>query len=325
MKTFLKTFLTCMCVFVFTTAHAQYGKLWWNPAQNGMGTPITQQSNINANGVREEIIFGVWFFYKTNAEPTWLAFSCKLSKDGLGRDGCADTLAYVESSPPVNYDASKFQPSAVGNMSIVFNSSVSATFTYNFKDKNGVTQAGTLAWVPQVFGNLGYGFMSYTDKVYVTYVGSYPYSVSKTGLTKVVNKTQFTTPGFGLFSCSLYEVPIETGIIPVQCTANVDNVRRTFYINPLTDELFLYTGTFVFDSTKFHSVPWGTNMPYGNSVGLLGAYAEVADGIYWGPWVNSQNLDFSTKSGTGYNFNAITPIARATGADVFKVIIKYSF
>jgi hypothetical protein len=181
----------------------------------------------------------------------------------------------------------------------------------------GVTQSQNIAFtVNSVF--------AYSDKVYVTYIGAYPYSVTKTGVTKVTNKTQFTTGFFPLANCSLYETPIENGIIPVQCTTASDNVRRTFYINPTTNELFQYTGTFVFDSAKWHDVAWGTTTPYGANVGRLGWYAEVSDGIYWGSALSDQKLRFSPKVGNGYDFNNPLIVAQGTGVDFFKVIIKYS-
>ena len=167
--------------------------------------------------------------------------------------------------------------------------------------------------------------MSYTDKVYTLYVGGYPYAVTKTGVTKVVNKTSFTTGFFPLFNCALYEVPIETGIIPLQCTVASDNIRRMFYINPLTEELFQYTGSFAFDSTKLHDVGFGTATPYGINVGHSGEYAEVADGIYWGPVRSDQKLRFSPKVANGYDFNTVTIIATGTGPDFFKFLFKYSF
>ena len=151
MKTILKLVVAALCAFVFSTAHAQYGKLWWNPDQNGMGTPIEQQTRVSAAGIRQEIIFGVWFHYTQTGEPTWLAFSCGLVKDSLGRDGCADVLFQVKGSPPVAYDPNRFQATTVGTMQIVFNSSASATFSYDFTLTGQARQSGVLNWVPQIF------------------------------------------------------------------------------------------------------------------------------------------------------------------------------
>ncbi|MDQ5962529.1 MAG: hypothetical protein QG653_336 [Patescibacteria group bacterium] len=181
----------------------------------------------------------------------------------------------------------------------------------------GVTEAQSFAFTTS-------SVFAYTDKVYTLYVGGYPYAVTKTGVTKVKNMTQYTSPGFGLFDCDLYEEAVENGIVPVRCAANVDLVRRVFQINPITEELSLYTGTFVFDNTKWHSFAWGTAMPYGNSVGPSGGYAEVADGIYWGPWSSGQTLKFSPKVGTGYDFNNVLVVTQASGPDVFKLVMKYS-
>lgn len=150
-KTIVRFVIAALCAFVFSTAQAQYGKLWWNPDPNGMGTPIEQQTRVSSGGVRQEIIFGVWFHYTQTSDPTWLAFSCGLVKDNLGRDGCADVLFQVKGSPPVGYDPTKFQATSVGTMQILFNSSASATFSYDFTLTGQSRQAGTLNWVPQIF------------------------------------------------------------------------------------------------------------------------------------------------------------------------------
>ena len=151
MKTILKLAVVSLCAFFLSTAHAQYGKLWWNPDQNGMGTPIEQQTSVSVSGVRQEIIFGVWFHYTQAGEPTWLAFSCGLVKDSLGRDGCADVLFQAKGSPPLSYDPNRFQVTTVGTMQIVFNSNASATFTYDFTLFGQARQSGTLNWIPQIF------------------------------------------------------------------------------------------------------------------------------------------------------------------------------
>ena len=59
----MKLIVAMLCAFAFTPTHAQYGKLWWNPNQNGMGTPIEQQRSVSVTGVMQEVIFGVWFHY----------------------------------------------------------------------------------------------------------------------------------------------------------------------------------------------------------------------------------------------------------------------
>ena len=46
MKIVLRIIITFICAFVYTCAHAEYGKynqIYWNPNQNGMGTPISHQ------------------------------------------------------------------------------------------------------------------------------------------------------------------------------------------------------------------------------------------------------------------------------------------
>ena len=151
MKTFLKLAVATWCMFALSAAQAQYGKLWWNPDQNGMGTFIEQQTRVSTGGIKQEIIFSAWFHYTQVGDPTWLVFSCGLVKDNLGRDGCADVLFQVKGSPPVGYDPTKFQATTVGTMQIVFNSSASATFSYDFTLTGQARQVGILNWVPQIF------------------------------------------------------------------------------------------------------------------------------------------------------------------------------
>lgn len=165
--------------------------------------------------------------------------------------------------------------------------------------------------------------LSYTDKVYVTHVGGYPYSVTKSGVTKVKNMTEFTFGFYPLYNCSLYETPIDRGIIPVSCYAAVDYGLRIFYIDPITNELYRYSGDYVFDASKWHSASWGSwnNVPYlSQDIGPAGSYAEVVDGIYYFPNHEGWTLKFSDRS-----FTTSTVLATdVVGGEPFRVIIGYS-
>ena len=319
---FVVVIFLAFCSGMMTVVHAaqNYSGVWWEPIKNnGMGLFCFQQTEVTVGGVSSEVIFCSWFHYTPSNQSTFMVFSGTLTKDSLGRDVIAASLIRPKGTPPLGYDASQLTYTVPGNVKMTFNNASSATFEYSFDG-----QAGVLNMIPEVFAS-DKRVMSYTDKVYTLYVGGYPYAVTKTGVTKVVNKTSFTTGFFPLFNCALYEVPIETGIIPLQCTVASDNIRRMFYINPLTEELFQYTGSFAFDSTKLHDVGFGTATPYGINVGHSGEYAEVADGIYWGPVRSDQKLRFSPKVANGYDFNTVTIIATGTGPDFFKFLFKYSF
>ena len=109
-KTITKFCLAVFFTVVSTMASAQqYNKLWWDPNQNGMGTPITHQISVLPDGTKQDVIFGVWFHYTPVGDATWLTFTCNpLVKDSLGRDSCTGPLARVRGSQPMGYDPSKF-------------------------------------------------------------------------------------------------------------------------------------------------------------------------------------------------------------------------
>lgn len=245
MKTSVKLLVAVLCACVFTTAHAQYKKVWWDPNQNGMGAFLDQQSNITASGFKQEIIFGAWFHYKTTTDATWLAFSCTLAKDSLGRDGCTDVFFAGNGMPPVGYDSKQLRITTVGTMHIVFNSSTSATFDFEYTLPGQARQAGTLNWVPQLFGNV----LSYSDKVIAKGNGGYPHMVTKTGAVKVVNKTQYQAGFLPLFNCELGYPQLTDGRVLTRCSnavATLSTPARTrviTYIDPIKGELYEYAGT----------------------------------------------------------------------------------
>ena len=314
MKTIVKLLVAVLCACVFTTAHAQYKKVWWDPNQNGMGAFLDQQSNITASGVKQEIIFGAWFHYKTTTDATWLAFSCTLAKESLGRDGCTDVLFTGNGTPPVGYDSKQLRITTVGTMHIVFNSSASATFDFDYTLPGQARQAGTLNWVPQIFGNL----LSYTDKVYAIWSNlSYPFSVTKTGVTKVVNKTSFisTTLEYSYINCWLASKPLGDGKVLASCQEDrAGNMRKTLYIDPVKNEMYDYAGVAPTD------IVWLVSTSFDPAKPEWSAKTRVSDGWYFTTANITWVLNFQPDTGA-----TITVKAGTFSADGnVKVLVTYT-
>ena len=275
--------------FFGTSASAQqYNKLWWGTAtQNGMGTPISHQIKVLADGSKQDIIFGVWFHYSANGDPTWLTFTCNpLVKDALLRDSCTGQLVRVRGSQPTGYDPSKVSVTLPGTFTITFMSENWATFVYNFEG-----QSGALTWVPQTFGSeLVYGIWS---------LGAYPFLVTKTGVTKVVNKTQYQAGAFPLFNCALGYPQLSDGKILTQCTTAVAtastpaNTRVLSYIDPSNNELRDFLGSVPANNT-WRVIEKTDNKPEWSSK------ARVADGWYYTPFDSDWELYFLPDIGSSF-------------------------
>ncbi len=119
------------------TPVATYGDLWWGGAsQNGWGVAINQQYRM---------LFAVWYTYDTAGRPTWFVVpggtwtaanvytGTAYRTSGSGWLGAA-------------YDASRFQPQPVGNVTFTFTDLHNATMAYQV---DGLS--GTLSIVRQPF------------------------------------------------------------------------------------------------------------------------------------------------------------------------------
>ena len=59
--------LLALCAFFSIKAHAvNYQDLWFNEAESGWGVNIAQQ---------DQTLFGTWFIYDSNNQPSWVAMS----------------------------------------------------------------------------------------------------------------------------------------------------------------------------------------------------------------------------------------------------------
>lgn len=319
MKTIVKFLIaTLLAVGSFgTIAQAQtapsYKKVWWNPNQNGMGTFCDQQTSVTAAGQSTEVMFCSWFHYTPAKQPTFMIFSGALTKDSLGRDVLVAPLVRASGTAPVNFDQTQTLASAAGTMKLTFNSIASATFEYSFDGQSGI-----LSWVPQIFAGDAMA-LKYTDKVFAVWTGGYPFAVTKTGVTKVVNKTSYTAGALPLFQCALGYPQLADGKVLTQCTNAVATAstpagtRVVSYINPLTNEHFDYTGT-VPSNVVWRAFENNADKPE------WAAKARVSGGWYYTPFDAAWVLNFQPDVGTSFAVKAGTFLGDGT----IKVMVSYT-
>lgn len=87
--------------------------------------------------------------------------------------------------------------------------------------------------------------LRYADKTYAIWTYAYPYAVTKTGVTKVVNKTSYPLLAGNVYSlskCWLPEKALADGKVLVNCQEPIGNTRKVFYIDPTKEEMYDYAG-----------------------------------------------------------------------------------
>ena len=115
---------------------SDYKDIWWNAAQSGMGLNLTQVG---------KTVFGAWYFYADNGQPTFLTFSGEIQNNRLSGALYRNTGP----APSANYDASRVKSAAVGNAVMVFSASDpnSARFEYAFEGKSGTMDLQRFSFV----------------------------------------------------------------------------------------------------------------------------------------------------------------------------------
>lgn len=131
--------------------------------------------------------------------------------------------------------------------------------------------------------------LKYTDKVYALWTGAYPYTVTKSGVTRVTNAT--SVPGTApFFNCWLLEQPLEDGRVLTSCQ-RVDTLARVvYYINPVEEKLYDYVGE-VSTNAVWHAVGYKFDKPGWYT------YAHVTDGQYFVPDNAGWVLKFKPNNG----------------------------
>ena len=115
---------------------------------------------------------------------------------------------------------------------------------------------------------------SYTDKVYAIWTFAYPYAVTKTSVTPVINKTSYTTGNNPIFNCGIANKPLSDGKVLLDCQERTTLSARKFYIDPTKDTMYDYND----------AVPADINFTFVQgfdpATGWL-ARAQVSDGWYF--------------------------------------------
>ena len=88
--------------------------------------------------------------------------------------------------------------------------------------------------------------LSYTEKTYALWTGAYPYAVTNTGVTPVVNKTKYTFGARPLSKCAIMDPSFTArmkGKVLTECQASDGTGRHVLYIDPSKNEIYEYSGT----------------------------------------------------------------------------------
>lgn len=83
--------------------------------------------------------------------------------------------------------------------------------------------------------------LRYTDKVYALWTDKYPHAVTRTGVTRVKNMTQWSGLGKELFLCFIANRPLADGKILTLCKDLAQLKWHTLYIDPTKEEMYEYT------------------------------------------------------------------------------------
>lgn len=100
--------------------------LWWNAQQSGWGLSLTR----HASGQ----LFGVWFTYDANGDPTW-----RVMPGGTWTDSRTFSATVYTTRGPAFFSGPAFDPSrvsvtAIGEATLVFDDASNAVFRYRLED-----------------------------------------------------------------------------------------------------------------------------------------------------------------------------------------------
>ncbi len=147
----LRKITAVIALSVSSFAHgANYQDWWWNSDLSGMGVNVGHQGNIVA---------AAWYFFDSDASPTYLMLTGTLSNDQVS--GALQRA--MGPQPGIGYDKSLVTRENVGTATLKFNSPDSATLTYSYGALSGTINLSRYSFMtPSVNGTWTF---TYTAKV----------------------------------------------------------------------------------------------------------------------------------------------------------------
>ncbi|MBZ0092147.1 MAG: hypothetical protein K8F27_08000 [Sulfuricellaceae bacterium] len=299
-----------------------------------------QLNSISAAGISAKIIP---LAGETGTKNVYLGAFVPGSPDGKWylRDAAGNWLLYKGGPLPVAAQIPLPLPAGAPSVSVpIANFDISSLTGLEVWVAYGATEAEALAdaqHVQKVYTVpvLPAPVLHYTDKVYALWTGAYPFAVTKTSVTMVVNKTSIA--GIAPYiNCWMAEKPLPDGKVLADCQDVVTYNRHLLYIDPTTDELHEYeTAPQVWDTTpttpgrvcgwcNIYSYPAGTTwlevQDY-DPVHQWDAYAKVADGWFFATDANNTVLNFQSDA-TG----AVTVVKAGTFSvdGTIMLLVSYS-
>ena len=133
-----------------TTAGPDFTDLWYNPAEDGWGINLIQQSNI---------IFATMFVYGTNGVAHWFVAS-----DMQGSGNTFSGTLFETTGPAFNttWNPSLVNKPAVGTITVTFNTLNTATLTYNVGSSTVTKQIQRQTWAAENLSGIYLGGLTAT-------------------------------------------------------------------------------------------------------------------------------------------------------------------
>ena len=222
-------------------------------------------------------------------------------------------------------------PFTVGNTTLTVVLSDGTIVLDNTKSISGACASGT-TWD----GNAckAPAALRYSDKVYAIWTGGQLFSVTKTAVTLLTNRTQYTSGGFPLWNCWLPKPTVgilADGTVRAACQDAITLRRHYLKVNPIEQAVYEYAGPIpaslqcTENPDKSWTCPSNTawvdvqrQVPVGAPVGsALGT--AISDGWFHNLVSDSRSTFFTSTSN-----NSTVKVKDGSGEDVIKAYFTYS-
>lgn len=222
-------------------------------------------------------------------------------------------------------------PVTVGNTTLAVVLSDGATVLDNTKSISGACTSGT-TWD----GNAckAPAVLRYTDKVYAIWTGGQLFSVTKTAVTLLVNRTQYTNGGFPLGNCWLPNSNVgilADGSVLAACQDAITLRRHYLKVNPIEQAVYEYGGAIpaTLQCTENPDKSWTCpsttawvdvqrQVPVGAPAGSVAA-TQISDGWFHNLAADPRSTYFTSLSG-----GTQVKVRDGANADVVKALFSYS-